>query len=327
VRTGETMPAASRATLRALGVWTTFLGDGHLPCPGISSWWGPNTPVQQDSAFDPSGPGWHVDRCRFDRMLVAAAAATGAEVLDDTRLLDSQFTAGMSGSASWSVALQRDGRRSTCGARVLIIATGRSTAAPPEHAVRDRLDRLIGLGAIVPSDAVLSAADQRIWIEATPCGWWYSAPMANQQWTFTFFTDADQAPTRRAAQPLKEYWVTRLALAPNTTRRIEALGLRASALAMRSVANPVTVIAADSYRKRPCHGPGWLAAGDAASAWDPLSGQGIEKALRSGLRAAAAVDAMLGTRDCDAAALTAYARSEEEIDRQYRAHFRTYYGQ
>jgi hypothetical protein len=43
---------------------------------------------------------------------------------------------------------------------------------------------------------------------------------------------------------------------------------------------------ARSHLLHPVAGPRWLAIGDAASSFDPLSSQGIAKALRAGLRAA-----------------------------------------
>ncbi|MFL5353889.1 NAD(P)/FAD-dependent oxidoreductase [Archangium sp.] len=59
---------------------------------------------------------------------------------------------------------------------------------------------------------------------------------------------------------------------------------------------PETCLArpASSHMLRPVHGEGWLAVGDAASAFDPLSAQGIVKALRSGVVASyAAADFLL----------------------------------
>ena len=44
---------------------------------------------------------------------------------------------------------------------------------------------------------------------------------------------------------------------------------------------------------RRVHGSNWLLAGDAAMTWDPLSGQGICKALESGMHAAGAIDRAL----------------------------------
>ncbi|MEQ9244844.1 MAG: tryptophan halogenase, partial [Nitratireductor sp.] len=55
---------------------------------------------------------------------------------------------------------------------------------------------------------------------------------------------------------------------------------------------------AATTRLDPAAGPGWLAVGDAAAGFDPLSAQGIAKALRAGLFAAYAVrDALAGRSD------------------------------
>jgi flavin-dependent dehydrogenase len=48
----------------------------------------------------------------------------------------------------------------------------------------------------------------------------------------------------------------------------------------------VHAVAALSGRVLPCAGAGWFAIGDAAQTYDPLSGQGIAKALASASRAA-----------------------------------------
>ena len=49
--------------------------------------------------------------------------------------------------------------------------------------------------------------------------------------------------------------------------------------------------AADTARLDRFHGDGWIAAGDAAASFDPLSSQGIMSAMQAGQRAA---DAVLG---------------------------------
>ena len=327
VRTGETLPGASRSTLGALGVWSKFSSDGHVGSPGTVSWWGADTPIEQDSVFSPSGQGWHVNRQRFDRMLLDAAREAGAAAIEETRLVDVRLGGDANAPDCWCVKLQTSGRVRTCGARILIVATGRSTPAAPQGITRQRFDRLIGLGAVVSPAATLTRVDRRIWIEATPAGWWYSAPMPDEQWTVTFFTDADQTPTREGRGVLARYWLAQLARAPNTERRLASLEIRPGARSTTALADSLQVIAADSHRKVPCQGPNWLAVGDAASAWDPLSGQGIEKALRSGLRAARAADELLRAADGGRAVLADYARHVEEQERLYHDHHYLYYAQ
>ena len=71
-------------------------------------------------------------------------------------------------------------------------------------------------------------------------------------------------------------------------------------------------------------GPNWLAVGDAASTYDPLSSHGICKALESGCHAASAViDAVNGS----AHALEEYAGWVRQEFANYLAHYRHYYAQ
>ncbi|MGH9418574.1 MAG: NAD(P)/FAD-dependent oxidoreductase, partial [Thermoanaerobaculia bacterium] len=64
------------------------------------------------------------------------------------------------------------------------------------------------------------------------------------------------------------------------------------------------VASSASHRLDRLTGDGWLAVGDAATALDPLSSQGISKALRAGVRAAKAIREWL---DGSAASLESYA--------------------
>ena len=84
-RIGETLPPHARQPLTELGVWDRFLADGHLESPGVVSVWGRTEPYENDFIVNPYGPGWHLDRGRFDAMLAHAAAKAGAELLAGAR--------------------------------------------------------------------------------------------------------------------------------------------------------------------------------------------------------------------------------------------------
>ena len=70
-------------------------------------------------------------------------------------------------------------------------------------------------------------------------------------------------------------------------------------------------------------GDRWLAVGDAASAFDPLSSKGIANALYTGIKGA---EAVLAARTGDATALSRYAEHIREIHRVYRGHLAAFYG-
>ena len=76
-------------------------------------------------------------------------------------------------------------------------------------------------------------------------------------------------------------------------------------------------MAAGSGRLEPAAGDGWLAVGDAASTFDPLSGQGILKGLRGGTCAAYAIsDHLRG----DAQALAKY---RAYVEREFESYLDT----
>ena len=89
-------------------------------------------------------------------------------------------------------------------------------------------------------------------------------------------------------------WLTgRPSAPPPTWRRLPA----------NSGATPPTITAAHTGRLDRVHGPGWIATGDAAQSRDPLSGDGVLTALRSGRLAA---QTLIASGHCGPAVFDAY---------------------
>ena len=87
---------------------------------------------------------------------------------------------------------------------------------------------------------------------------------------------------------------------------------------------PARICAAHGSRLAPPGGEGWLAVGDSALAFDPLSSQGLFNALYTGLTGGRAMAARLAG---DKAAVPGYASRLNEIWAAYEHHRRLYYGQ
>jgi len=79
---------------------------------------------------------------------------------------------------------------------------------------------------------------------------------------------------------------------------------------------------ASSGRLDQCTGANWLAVGDAAVSFDPLSSQGIANALYTGMRAGQSISATLNGK---AGALEAYAAHLGEIYQAYLQNRRYFY--
>jgi flavin-dependent dehydrogenase len=143
---------------------------------------------------------------------------------------------------------------------------------------------MVGIAAFMGGTA---DRDTRTLIEATAAGWWYSTPLPDHGQVAVFMTDADEV--KNAQADLAAYLREQLRDAPLTRNRTGGI----------SVGARIAVFPAMTYAYPQVHGANWLLAGDAASTWDPLSGQGICKALESGLKAARAIDLVLAGDDCE----------------------------
>ena len=275
MRIGETLPPEIQLPLSELGVWERFLADAPSPSPGIIIAWGRPKPHDNDFLWNPFGSGWHIDRRRFDAMLATAAEAEGVELFRAARLTAWDRTT----SENWWLRGVTEAGTLDLHARVLIDATGRA-ASPIRRLGGGRIvhDRLAGLVAFVRTERDGSWDDQRTLIEATEDGWWYTAPLPGSRQVAAFMTDADLLPTggiQRVA-----YW----------HEQLEKVSLARARLFGGRLESDLRVVTANCSRLRGAAGEGWLAAGDAAAALDPLSSQGVYRALLAGLSAARAID-------------------------------------
>jgi flavin-dependent dehydrogenase len=260
-RYGETLPPEISPLLRELGVFDEFRALGPLESTGMVSVWG-GPPHEQDYLRNPHGPGWHVDRNRFDAMLCRQAAAAGALCFERCRAQVSGRDTG-----GWYVG--------EIGARVLVDAAGRNGLRIGPDGERETEDRLLGI-VLHLVHAGGAPPDLRTYVESAPAGWWYSAPLPQGETIAMFFTDCDVYA--RDGIVLEEQ------LGDGSLTRGRLHGA--------DVVSTRTVYVSSSCRKA-IVGDAWLAVGDSASSYDPLSGRGIFKALRQGTNAAIAVDGFL----------------------------------
>jgi flavin-dependent dehydrogenase len=275
VRIGETLPPRARPLLAALGLPTQLQHDGHISAPGIVAAWGNAQPRCNDFVVNPYGDGWHLDRARFDRMLSERARDAGALVYER-----SAVTACEPSDGGWRIDLQCEAGPDAIDCRFVVDASGRR-ASPIKRRARGRKlhDRLVGIAAFMPTPG---NRDSRTLIESASDGWWYSTPLPDSSQVVVYMTDADTIDCQRG--DLAGFVRRRLRAAPFTHERCGDIAADAR----------VMPFAAMTYKHAQVHGTNWLLAGDAAAAWDPLSGQGICKALESGMQAARAIDRALG---------------------------------
>ncbi|HEX7191770.1 MAG TPA: tryptophan 7-halogenase [Thermoanaerobaculia bacterium] len=283
-RIGESVPPAIRRLLADMGLFDDFVAQGHEPCYANRAVWGDPTPRDFDFLRDPDGHGWHLDRTRFERWLRDVARDRGADiVVESFDCIERVHDRWRAGSVSARLVIDAGGRAAPFARR-----TG-------AQVVND--DRLV---AVWTSGRQREPSQRLTYVEAARDGWWYTAPLPNGRRVVAFHTDSDLG----------------------VPRSLEAFPRELACVLRGFVADqPVAVTAANSATLTPCVGDGWLAAGDAALSFDPLSSQGILNALFTGLAAAEASDRFL-----DGEPLDDYANTIAGVRDAYRAHLSTWYG-
>ena len=257
---GESLPAGGGELVASV-----FGGDvlsGHSMAYGTSAAWGSDELVDHDYMAHWSGHGWHLDRATFDASLRNVAIAHGVEAIHD-RL----STVGGSPGA-WSV----NGKWS---AEWLIDATGRAGAiATRLGSSLTRCDDQIALVAIVPD---LGGARVTM-VETVREGWWYSSPLSGGQRVVALITDADLVAPDRAAT-----WRESLARTRHVAQLLE-----------KSDSVDVGAYPAGTAYRETLVGDHWIAVGDAAASFDPLSSQGLITGVVMAARAAASLGDDMG---------------------------------
>ena len=294
---GETLSPGVMPLLNYLGIQQDFLNIRQLPTGGTASAWGSRHVFERNYIFTGRGAGWHLDRARFDAWLLAKAEAAGAQCLHGrARLRNATRSEGR-----WSVELEC-GR--TVTADFLVDATGRSAQlARQQGSPPKRDDALVADIRWYTHDQPQRSSAGAL-VESVSDGWWYSATLPGQRAVAMFMTDSDLRN--------QSSWEDRLASAPATRARLEPC----------RPTGETAVRAANSQCSSTVSASGWVAAGDAAAAFDPVSSLGIGFSLRSGMEAAR-VAAAAAEQDDGAAA--AYTESVARIYADYRRRLRGIY--
>ena len=259
---GETLTPNALPLLEQLGVSAAFLDDGPLPSHGTRSCWGSEAPFDNEAVFNQLGPGWRVDRGRFDALLLHEAAARGVSLYQGATIR----TVSTTDQGPWTVLVTRSegGSTTSLAAAFLVDATGRRATLARRLGVQvTHLDRLVGLAVLFKSPP---ATDGLTLVEACDEGWWYSFAVTGPRRLVVLMSDSDLLKARQLAVP--ERW--------HEAAFTDALV--SGPASMGVPLGPPHILPAQTRRLDRFAGPGWLAVGDSATTFDPLSSQGLVKA-------------------------------------------------
>jgi flavin-dependent dehydrogenase len=273
-RVGETLPPQIKTELIKMGVWPRFLSQNFASSLEMRWSWGTSATTEHNFLFNPYGSPWHVNRQKFDCMLFELARESGADVAVRTTVLTVQKQ-----PCGHILSINNNGYQTTIECRFLVDSTGQAASiAHSLGARRLRYDNLLGAIAIYQVD---QSPEPILLVEAVENGWWYSVPLCPQRLLAGFISDGDIMGT--FSRNKSNWWTDELAASSHTRNRVGAANL----------AGEVVKRIASTGLLAPIFTHSWVAVGDAASSYDPLSGSGVAKALHFAPLAANAIAAAL----------------------------------
>ncbi len=268
-RTGETLPPKINQAISSLSIKNLF--QQQLPVNANLSCWGSASLVENNFFSNPFGNGWHVNRNSFDRTLIAHAKYLGCKLFTESTIENI-----IQDDDAWLITINQTGKHYALTGSFAIDASGRNAVLVKKmQGRRINHDHLIAVSAIQQNIFGKKTSNYTL-IEAVENGWWYAADLPGNAIVFNYMTDADVYK----AEFKKDKNIFQRKIAE--TRFIQERTDKTITTTHLSSAN--TFIMDKQF------GENWLAIGDAAMAYDPLSASGILRAVNDGSKAAGYID-------------------------------------
>jgi len=273
-----------------------FPAHCFMPCYGDTAYWGSDLPRVRHAIFSSENASVQLDREAFDFTLIEQIVARGGSVYPRTHCSVTKNTVTQSAAdaaANWILQCTHPEQSPfQINARYVIDASGRNSSWSRQLGGQlHKLDQLMGAGRFfsLPGTSQTGASQTRTsqtatsqparpqqqLIESCEHGWWYGALLPNQHYVATFFSDADIISQLRLNQ--HQHWQQLL----QQTSHLKHAVADAQALS----AHPWVRNAASQYSdvSQIAH---FIAIGDAACAFDPISSMGLGFAISSACHAA-----------------------------------------
>lgn len=300
-RVGESLHPDAGKAFRELEVWDGFLDHGPQEAIGNAAAWESGDIRINEFIHHPEGKGWHLDRVAFDQWMAEEAQKKGIFLWKGCRYHSHQQLS----NGSLSLSIRQGEEELDIKTSFVLDASGRSAYFASNEArkknVYDRLSAAIGFFTPTTTHAELK---HYTLVETQASGWWYSAQLPNQEMLLSFMTDADLLKDQGLHK--KESFTHLLSQSIHTKQRVES----------PYMLKDVQILSAASFIREKICGLNWIAIGDAASTFDPLSSHGIYKAIRSGMFGAYAVSDYLRGID------TIFSKYQRFIQEEYKEYLK-----
>ncbi|CAL2084053.1 FAD_binding_3 domain-containing protein [Tenacibaculum sp. 190524A05c] len=270
-KVGESLAPATQRVFYALGL---SLNDDQyenlfLNNLGMQSYWGSDQLQILDHLRNPDGLSKSVDRKKLGLFLRKKALEKGVKGFWGFRLFSSDYSSG-----KWKVISKKDNPKNRTSIIIdtdfVIDATGRNSHFARSLGIkRTHFDSLISCWLTVPNTSKNTMSS----IISDEFGWWYSAVLPENKRVISYQTDSDIFDKKvfknfTSFSQLLHKNSTINKLVEHHTDEVDFHG----------------VVSANSTKLNTSVGQQWLALGDAALSFDPLSSQGMFNAMANAMQ-------------------------------------------
>jgi ABC-type nitrate/sulfonate/bicarbonate transport system ATPase subunit/flavin-dependent dehydrogenase len=252
----------------------------------------PELGVNQDYTY-------HVDRARFDQLLLQHAASKGSQVIEGAKVERVEFD---DKGVAVGVCVKEDGQERVLRCQIVVDASGRNTLLGSQLRLKRR-DPLFDQFAIhnwfegVDRGPAETADYIHIHVLPMPRAWVWLIPISPTVTSVGIVTKAADFP--KDAKSVEEFFDRHVASHPLLARRM------ANARSLHEFSREGNY----SYVMERFASDGWLLIGDAARFVDPIFSSGVSVALESARRASEAIVRALQRGDLRAGAFADYERA------------------
>lgn len=268
VRVGEHVSSSIFNLIDYLKVSKEDFGSHcFLPSYETISYWGSSYPTKNHSIFSTENSTFQIDRQHFEFTLIQKFVDRGGVYFPTTKCRDFEQLE----DSRWKVTIKHPNRPAiTVIAAYLVDATGRNASVCRQLGVTSKkIDKLTAVGALISYDKDDDMKQPQL-LESTELGWWYRALLPNKVMSLTFFSDASIVAENGLNKP--EKWRELL----QQTRFMKQLPNGTQFISPKPwIRNASTQITDTSSKSR------FIAVGDAAVSYDPISSTGIGFSLTS----------------------------------------------
>ncbi|WP_026776292.1 lysine-epsilon-oxidase maturase LodB [Polaribacter sp. Hel_I_88] len=248
-----------------------FEKDSFMPSYASKAYWGNDEVSTINTIFTADEATFQLDRQKFDFKLIETAAERGATIYPRTKCLEYEQLA----DKSWRIFLNHATEgKFIIHANYLVDASGRSANVCRKiGGISKKYDSLMSVGMFFDLNEGYKKFEQVI--ESVELGWWYAACLPDNRMVIVFFSDADIISENKIHQINKwSHLIQQSNHIKNVLQENHSIGGKLW------VKNAQTQVSDTRTLER------FIAIGDAAASFDPISSMGIGFSISSAIYAA-----------------------------------------